>query len=266
MIIVGERINSSRKAIQPAIENQDGAAIQDIAKKQVEAGAHYVDVNAGTFLSREPEYLEWLVKTVQEVVDVPLCVDSPNPEATERAIQACQKTPMLNSISGESKRVDLMLPLLKKYGCSVIALCMDDSGVPEGAEKRFQIASELLQKLEGEGVDRSRVFFDPLIYPISTGSHFGQVALDTIRLIKGSMPGVQTICGLSNISHGLPNRKILNQAFLVMSMAAGLDGAIIDPLDRRMMALLMASEALLGKDDFCSGYIAAHRAGKLEEQ
>ena len=150
MIIVGERINSSRKAIQPAIENQDGAAIQDIAKKQVEAGAHYVDVNAGTFLSREPEYLEWLVKTVQEVVDVPLCVDSPNPEATERAIRACQKTPMLNSISGESKRVDQMLPLLKKYGCSVIALCMDDSGVPEGAEKRFQIACELLQKLEME--------------------------------------------------------------------------------------------------------------------
>ena len=265
MLIVGERINSSRKAIQPAVENKDSAQIQDIAKKQVEAGANYIDVNAGTFLAQEPERLEWLVRTVQEAIEVPLCIDSPNPEAAERAIKACQKTPMVNSISGESKRLAQMLPLIKRYDCTVIALCMDDSGIPEDATQRFQIATRLLQHLEKEGIARGRVFFDPLIYPISTGSHFGQVALDTIRLIKTSLPGAQTICGLSNISHGLPNRKILNQAFLVMSMAAGLDGVIFDPLDRRMMALLLASEALLGKDEFCSGYIAAHRAGKLED-
>lgn len=265
MLIVGERINSSRKAIQPAVENKDSAYIQDIANKQVEAGATYIDVNAGTFLSQEPEYLEWLVKTVQEAVDVPLCIDSPNPVAAERAIQACRKNPMVNSISGESQRLAQMLPLIQKYGCSVIALCIDDGGVPDSAEKRFQIASRLLEQLEKEGIDRSRVYIDPLIYPISTGSHFGEVALDTIRLIEASLPQAHTICGLSNISHGLPNRKILNQAFLVMSMAAGLDAVIFDPLDRRMMALLLASEALLGKDEFCSSYIAAHRAGKLED-
>jgi 5-methyltetrahydrofolate--homocysteine methyltransferase len=265
MLIVGERINSSRKAIQPAVENKDSAQIQEIARQQVEAGANYIDVNAGTFLAQEPEHLEWLVRTVQEAIEVPLCIDSPNPEATERAIKACQRTPMLNSISGESKRLAQMLPLIQKYNCQVIALCMDDSGIPDNATQRLQIASRLLQHLEKEGIDGRRVFFDPLIYPISTGSHFGQVALDTIRLIKTSLPGAQTICGLSNISHGLPNRKILNQAFLVMSMAAGLDGVIFDPLDRRMMALLLASEALLGKDEFCSGYIAAHRAGKLED-
>ncbi len=265
MLIVGERINSSRKAIQPAVESKDTAAIQDIAKKQVEAGATYVDVNAGTFLAQEPEYLEWLVRTVQEVVDVPLCIDTPNPQAAERAIKACQKAPMVNSISGESKRIAEMLPLIKKYGCQVIALCMDDSGIPDDAQSRFQIASRLLEQLKREGIEPSRVFFDPLIYPVSTGSHFGVVALDTIRRIKASLPEAQTICGLSNISHGLPNRKILNQAFLVMSITAGLDGVILDALDRRMMALLVASEALLGKDEFCSLYIAAHRAGKLEE-
>lgn len=265
MVIIGERINSSRRPIQPAIERKDSAAIQEIAKKQEEAGASYIDVNAGTFVSAEPEYLEWLVETVQQVVTVPLCIDSPNPQAAQRAIQACQRTPMLNSISGESKRVEQMLPLVKQYGCSVIALCMDDSGIPDQAEERLQIASRLLEKLQKEGVDRSRVWFDPLIYPVSTGSHFGLVALETIRLIKSSLPGAQTICGLSNISHGLPNRKILNQAFLVMCMAAGLDGVILDPLDRRMMALLLAGEAVLGKDEFCSSYIAAHRAGKLED-
>ncbi len=265
MIIVGERINSSRKAIQPAVENKDTAAIQDIAKKQVEAGATYVDVNAGTFLAQEPEYLEWLVRCVQEVVDVPLCIDTPNPQAAERAIKACQKTPVVNSISGESKRIAEMLPLIKKYGCQGIALCMDDSGIPDDAQSRFRIASRLLEQLKREGIKPNHVFFDPLIYPVSTGSHFGVVALDTIRRIKASLPEAQTICGLSNISHGLPNRKILNQAFLVMSMAAGLDGVILDPLDRRMMALLVASEAILGRDEFCSLYIAAHRAGKLEE-
>jgi cobalamin-dependent methionine synthase I len=265
MLIVGERINSSRKAIQPAVENRDRAAIQEIARRQVEAGATHVDVNAGTFLAQEPEYLEWLVRTAQEVVDVPLCIDTPNPLAAERAIQACQKTPMVNSISGESKRMAEMVPLIKQYGCQVIALCMDDNGIPDDARSRFQIASRLLEQLSKEGIGPDRVFFDPLIYPVSTGSHFGVVALDTIRLIKASLPGAQTICGLSNISHGLPNRKILNQAFLVMSVAAGLGGVILDPLDRRMMALLVASEALLGKDEFCSLYIAAHRAGRLEE-
>jgi len=265
MLIVGERINSSRKAVQPAVESKDSTFIQDIAKKQVEAGANYIDVNAGTFLSQEPEYLEWLVKTVQEAVGVPLCIDSPNPQAAERAIRACQKTPMVNSISGESKRLEQMLPLVKKHDCKVIALCMDDGGIPEKAEERFGVASRLLEELEKEGVERSRVFFDPLIYPVSTGGHFGLVALETIRLIKSSLPGTQTVCGLSNISHGLPNRKILNQAFLVMCMAAGLDAVILDPLDRRMMALLLASKALLGKDEFCSNYIAAHRAGKLED-
>ncbi|MDH7499818.1 MAG: methyltetrahydrofolate cobalamin methyltransferase [candidate division NC10 bacterium] len=265
MLIVGERINSSRKPIQPAIESKDAGTIQEIARRQEEAGADYIDVNAGTFVSAEPEYLEWLVKTVQEVVEVPLCIDSPNPEAAERGMQACKKRPILNSISGESKRLEQMLPLVKRHGCSVIALCMDDSGIPESAQGRLHIACGLLEKMEAEGVERSRVWFDPLIYPVSTGSQFGEVALETIRLIKSSLPGAQTICGLSNISHGLPNRKLLNQAFLVMCMAAGLDGVILDPLDRRMMALLLASEALLGRDEFCSRYIAAHRAGRLEE-
>ena len=266
MLIVGERINSSRKPIQPAIESKDVAAIQDIARRQVQAGATHIDVNAGTFISQEPEYLEWLAQTVQEAVEVPLCIDSPNPEAAERAIEACHKSPLVNSISGEAKRFSQMLPLLQRYGCSVIALCMDDGGIPDQAEKRLEIASRMLEQLEKEGISRNRVYFDPLIYPISTGSCFGQIALDTIRLIKSSLPGSQIICGLSNISHGLPNRKLLNQAFLVMCMAAGLDGVIFDPLDRRMMALLVASETLLGRDEYCSLYITAHREGRLEDQ
>jgi 5-methyltetrahydrofolate--homocysteine methyltransferase len=264
MLIVGERINSSRKAIQPAIENRDVRLIQEIARQQEEAGAAYIDVNAGTFVSSEPEYLEWLVETVQEAVSVPLCIDSPNPEAAERGLRACRQVPLLNSITGEKKRMEEMIPLVKRYGCQVIALCLDETGIPDRAEERLQIAARMVEALEQEGIERDRVWVDPLIYPVSTGGHYGRVALETIRLVASHLPGVHTICGLSNISHGLPNRRLLNQAFLLMCMASGLEGVILDPLDRRMMSLLLAGEALLGRDEFCSQYLAAHRAGKLE--
>jgi cobalamin-dependent methionine synthase I len=264
MIIVGERINTSRKAIGAAVASRDVAFIQNEAKQQFEAGATHIDVNAGTLVYEEPEALEWLVRIVQEVVDAPLCIDSPNPKAIERALKSHRGKAIINSITAEKERFNAILPLVKDYGCSVVALCMDDSGMPETANDRLRIVKVLADSLTKKGIKPDDVYFDPLVKPISTGSQSGMEVLDTIRRIIKDFPGYHTICGLSNISFGLPNRKHLNQSFLVMCIGAGMDSFIVDPLDQRLMANLYAARALAGMDKFCLQYLKAHRAGMFE--
>lgn len=264
MLIVGERINTSRKNITPAVESKDAEFIIDTARKQHEAGAGYIDVNAGTLVDREPEALLWLVKTVQGALDVPLTIDSPNPAAIKVALEAHKGQAMINSITAEKERYENILPLVKDYKTKVIALAMDDSGIPTTSEGRLKASRLLIDKLTSEGVALDDIYIDPLVYPISTGSHYGRAVLDTISAVRREYPGIHAICGLSNISHGLPVRKLLNQAFLVMCMTAGLDAAIIDPLDQRLMALVYASNALLGEDEYCAEYLAASRQGRFE--
>lgn len=266
MIIIGEKINTSRKAIRPAVENKDATAIQDLAKKQVEAGAHYIDVNCGTFTEEEPELLEWLVNTVQEVVDVPLCIDTPNPKALERALKANKNgKPIINSITAEKERFNSIFPYVVEYNSSIIALCMDDSGMPETADDRLRIAEGLIESMTKEGVKLEDIYIDPMVRPVGTGSHYGVVALETINKVMTEFPGIHTTCGLSNVSFGLPARKLINQAFLIMAIAAGLDSAILDPLDKKIMSFVYTAELLQGKDDFCLNYLTAYREGKLEE-
>jgi cobalamin-dependent methionine synthase I len=265
MIIIGEKINTSIKAIRPAVENMDAAAVQEVAKKQAEAGAHYIDVNCGTFPYREPELLEWLVNTVQAVTDLPLCIDSPNPEALRAALKAYKGTkPLINSVTAEKERFESIFPLVTKYNTSIIALCMDDNGMPETADQRLKIADWLINSMTKEGVRIGDIFIDPMVRPVSTGTHYGTVALETIRRVMTEFPGVHTTCGLSNISFGLPARKIINQTFLISAVAAGLDSAILDPLDKKIMSFIYSSELLQGKDEFCMNYLTAFREGKLE--
>ncbi len=265
MIIIGEKINTSIKAIRPAVENMDAAFIQDVAKKQAEAGAHYIDVNCGTFPFKEPELLEWLVNTVQETVDLPLCIDSPNPKALSRALKANKNgKPLINSITAEKQRFNEIFPLVLEYNTSIIALCMDDDGMPETADDRVRIAEKLLNDMTKEGVKPEDIYFDPMVRPIGTGSHYGVVALDTIRRIMTEFPGVHTTCGLSNISFGLPKRKLINQAFLILAIGAGLDSAILDPLDKKIMSFVYAAELVNNKDEYCMNYLTAFREDKLE--
>jgi 5-methyltetrahydrofolate--homocysteine methyltransferase len=264
MLIVGERINTSRKAIQPAVESRDAEFIVDTAKKQVEAGAKYIDANAGTLLAGEPDALEWLVKTIQGAVDVPVCIDSPSPVAIERALAVHKGQPMINSITAEKDRFAGIAPLVKEYGAKVIALAMGDGGIPENAEGRLKVASELIDKLTAMGIPVSDIYVDPLVYPIANGPAYGRAVLETIRTVKAEYPGVHAICGLSNVSHGLPIRKLINQAFLVMCVESGLDAAIIDPLDSRLVSLIYASEAIIGCDEYCMNYLTASREGKFE--
>ncbi|MBU2490076.1 MAG: methyltetrahydrofolate cobalamin methyltransferase [Proteobacteria bacterium] len=263
MFIVGELINASRKAVRQAIEEQDAGTIQDLAKSQAEAGADFIDVNAGVFVGREAEYLPWLVKTVQEVVGTPCCIDSPDPDAIAAALAVHKGRAMVNSISLELDRYDRMLPILTGSDCRVVALCMGDRGMPETAGDRFAIARDLVGQLMEQGVEADRIHVDPLVQPVSTGSRYGWEMIHSVSMIMENLPGVHTICGLSNVSYGLPERKLLNQEFVVLAMAWGLDGAIVNPTDARLMANIRAAEALLGRDEDCMEWLKAYRAGKL---
>jgi len=264
MFIVGERINASRKMIKPAIENRDADFIVKEASDQANAGADLVDVNAGVFVNKEVEYLPWLVETIQAKVDVRLCLDSPDPKAIEAALAVHKGQAMINSISLEKERFETLLPLIGKYKAKVVALCMTDTGMPKTAQERFDVASELIGKLTKGGIPLDDIYVDPLVMAVSTDSSFGIEFLQAIRLIMTGHPGVHTICGLSNISFGLPLRSHINQTFAIMGMTMGLDGLIIDPLDKRMMAGIMMAETLLGHDQYCAGYLKAYRDGRFE--
>lgn len=264
MIIIGELINASRKAVKTAIEEGDAATIQHLAVSQVEAGADYIDVNAGIFVDDEPKYLKWLVETVQEVTEKPCAIDSPSPKAISEALRVHKGVPMINSISLESERYEALMPLVAGTDAKIIALCMSDNGMPQTPDDRMKIATELVDKLTKNKVSLSNIFVDPLVQPLSVNKDFGVGFLDAIETIMKSFEGIHTACGLSNISYGLPERKVLNQTFMVMAIAKGLDGAIVNPLDQKMMASIVAAESLNGRDDFCMNYLQRYRAGGFQ--
>ncbi len=260
MLIIGEKINSTRKRIKEAIAVRDAEYLQELAIAQAEAGADYLDINTGAFPSEEVELMEWLVGVVQDVVDVPLAIDSANPAALQAGLKLHRKpSPLINSITIEQAKFDAVLSLVKDYGAKVLALAIDDGGITKTAEERFGVAGRLIGALCAEGIEPGRIYLDPLIQPVSVQNDFGLVALDVIRRIKQGFPEVNTACGLSNISFGLPKRRQLNKTFLIMAMAAGLDSAILDPCDNELMSTIKASNALLGRDRFCKEYIKAFR-------
>ncbi len=264
MIIVGELINASRKAIAGIIEAQDTEAIKKVAVDERDAGANYIDVNAGVFVGKEADYLAWLVQTVQEAVDGPCCIDSPDPKAIEKALAVHKGLAMINSISLEKERYERLLPVVAGTNLKVVALCMSDEGMPQSAAARVEIADKLINGLVKHNVPLDNIYVDPLVQPVSTDGRFGAEFLDAIQMIMTRFQGVHTMCGLSNISYGLPGRKYLNTVFAVMAISRGLDGLIIDPLDKNMMAGLIAAETLAGRDDYCTRYLKAYRGKKFE--
>ena len=264
MIIIGELINASRKAIKAAIEAQDAAAIQQVAADQAAAGADYIDVNAGIFEGKEPAKLKWLVQTVQQTTDNPCAIDSPDPLAIEAALAAHRGTPLINSISLEKARYDKLMPIIAGTDMKVIALCMSDAGMPQTVDDRMRIADELVGGLIKNNIPVENIFVDPLVQPLSVDKSFGVGFINTIEKIVATFPGIHTACGLSNISYGLPARQFMNRTFMTMAIAKGLDGAIINPTDGRMMATIIAAEALAGRDNFCMNYLKAFRAGMFE--
>jgi cobalamin-dependent methionine synthase I len=262
-IVVGERINTSRKKVQEAVEKKDTTYIKEDVTKQQKAGAHYIDVNAGARIGYEKQDMEWLLEIIQDAVTIPLCLDSPDPEVLEMAYGMVKDRPMVNSISLEKERYEAMMPFLKGKDCSVVALCMDDTGMPKSAQDVIDRAKRLVKGLEDIDIGRESIFIDPLIQPISVDTSKGIMAIDSVSGIMKELPGVHTICGLSNISYGLPQRKIINRTFLSLLMYAGLDAAIIDPLDDKIMAALKTTEMLMGNDNYCAQYLKGVRAGQI---
>jgi 5-methyltetrahydrofolate corrinoid/iron sulfur protein methyltransferase len=263
MIVVGELINASRKAIAAAIREHDGAAIQQVARDEVKHGAHFIDVNAGVFEDREAECLEWLIGQVREATETPCSVDSPSVQAAERALAAHRGSALINSISLESSRLDDFTALLAGSEHHVVALCMGDDGIPTTVDQRLTNAERLVNHLVGKGIPEERIYLDPLLQAVSTSETAGQEFLQAVTTIKQRFPKVHCICGMSNVSFGLPRRKVLNQTFAVMAVAHGLDAAILNPLDEKLMTNILVAETLAGRDQWCERYLNAHRENRL---
>jgi 5-methyltetrahydrofolate--homocysteine methyltransferase len=259
MQIIGELINASRKSMRSKIKEKDAQGVSKVARQQVDCGADYVDVNAGIFVGQEADYLRWLVQTVQEAVDAPCAIDSPDPKAVEAALAVHKGTPIINSISMEKERHDGLLPLLAGTDLKVIALCVEDGAMPETTEDRLRIAENLVNDLLKHDVKMENIYLDPLVQPLGTTDTCGKAFLDAIESIRETYPEAHTMCGLSNISYWLPNRAFANRIFMAMAIAKGLDGAIVDPRNKRMMATIQAAETLVGNDSFCENYLEAHR-------
>lgn len=264
MLIIGERINSTRKTIHEIIKDRNAGLIVKEAVSQIKAGASYIDINCAVTSGDEVQDVDWVMSVIQsEIKDVNICVDSPNYLAIERALSAYKANGrvMINSITGEEARLNKILPLAVKYKAKLIALAMDDNGMPSTADERAAVVKKILVRVKSEKFNPDDLYVDPLVRPIATEPHQAKEFLKAIPMIKGL--GLKTICGLSNVSFGLPNRKVINGSFLSMAVQAGLDAAILDPMDKLIVSNLKASRALSGLDEYCAEYIQAFREGKL---
>lgn len=263
MLVVGERINTSRPGVEPAVRERNKKFIIDEVVRQASAGAGMIDVNAGTLQDDEAEALNWLVQVAQGAMDLPLCIDSPDPDALMKALRVHNGKALINSITGEDARFGEIFPLIVEYRAAVVALAMDDSGIPADSAGRLRVAGRLVERLTAGGMSPGDIYVDTLVQPVSTDTNHGAAVLETIAGIKKNYTGVKTICGLSNVSYGLPSRRLLNRTFLAMCVAAGLDAVICDPLDRELMQTVYAADAIAGRDEFCIAYITAFREARL---
>lgn len=265
-MIIGELINSSRKIIKPLVENYDEAALLAIAEAEKEAGADYLDLNCGTFVHDEAERLSWLVKTVGEQSGLPLCLDSPSHTALAAALPLVKTDVMINSISLEKERFDNILPLALQYQAKLVALCMDGDSIPQTAEARYNLAAQLIDKLTAAGMALENIYLDPMVQPVSVSKDGAQVIFETVQRVSAAYPGVNYVCGLSNISFGLPNRKLINRYFLAQAIAAGMDSFILDPTDKQLMGCYVTARMLAGGDKaYTKDYLKAHRGGLFDE-
>ena len=260
MLIVGERLNSTRSVVHKALSQRDDGFLLKEAEKQAAAGAAFIDLNTAALLEDEVPALQWAVPLIQERVEIPLSIDTPNPLATEAGLSLHRGPALLNSITGESRRIEEILPLVREFKPKVIALCMDDEGLPRSPDQALATAERMTGLLVKEGVDEGDIFIDPLVQPISTDQDAANLFLGSLRKIKEGLPAVKTIAGISNVSFGLPRRKLINRTLLALALHAGLDAAIIDPLDGRLKEVIHSTEALAGRDVYLKDYLAFIRS------
>lgn len=266
MIIIAERINATRKNIKKALEKKDEGFILNEAKNQISAGCDFLDLNAGLGRGTEPEDLAWLIELIQgSFPDVKLCLDSSDTLAIKKGLPLVKNKPvMINSINAETTKMGSLLPVLKDYpDAYVVALTMDNSGIPKNPEKSVEIASLLHEKLTGIGIKEENIFFDSLVQTVSADPWAFIIYLKALKGIKQKFPGTKATCGMSNVSFGLPKRKLINQYALAIAVYEGLDSAIVDPLDPEIHQVICVVDILTGKDQFCINYLTKFREGKI---
>ncbi|WP_213975237.1 methyltetrahydrofolate cobalamin methyltransferase [Tepidanaerobacter acetatoxydans] len=263
MIIIGEKINGTIPSVKKAIEEKDEKIIHDLAVRQADAGADYIDVCAGTTPEIEVETLKWLMNIVQDATDKPLCIDSPNPRTIETVFGYAQKPGIINSVSLEGDKCEVIYPLIQGTDWQVIALTCDNKGIPSDVKTRIGITDGLVEKAEKYKITPDRIHIDPLVIALATDNQSLLKFIETMKIIKEKYNNIKITSGLSNISFGMPLRRVINQTFLTLAIYAGMDSAIMDPCNRDMMATLLATEALLGRDRYCRKFTNAYRKGKI---
>ena len=258
-VIIGERINpTGRKMLAKEMAEGDFSRVEKDALAQVAAGAHMLDVNAGIPLADEPGILAETIKLVQSLTDVPLSIDSSIVAALEAGLEVYQGKALLNSVTGEEERLESVLPLVKKYNCAVVAISNDETGISEDPDVRFEVAKKIVERAEDHGIPRADVVVDPLVMPIGAMGTAGVQVMQLVRRLREELK-VNTTCGASNVSFGLPNRDGVNAAFLTMAMASGLTSAITNPLHDSIMQAVMGGDVMLGKDSNCANWIRKYR-------
>lgn len=264
MQIIAERINATRSSIAQAIKDRDADHIAEETRKQDEAGAHWIDVNAGSDPDKELDNLKWAVEVVQDNTDLPLCIDSSTPEVFRTILPMLENDDtMINSVNGEDAKIESILPIAAEYNTRLVALTMAEGGLPKSVDERLTIAEKILDAASDVGLDADHVYFDPCVQPVSTSQEQAQQVVESVKAIKEKFAEAKTTCGLSNVSYGLPYRGILNRTFLSFLLQVGLDSAIIDPTEPDMVPTVLAAEVLAGSDQMCMNYITAQRQGKL---
>jgi len=254
-VVIGERINpTGRKKLAEQMAAGDYAQVEADAVAQVAAGAHVLDVNAGVPMADEPQMMNEMVELVQSLTDVPLCLDSSMPAALEAGLVACTGKALVNSVTGEEESLEAVLPLVKKHGAAVVAICNDEEGISEDVEKRFAVAKKIVERAIDHGIPRQDVVVDPLVMPVGAVGNSGKAALTLVRRIREELK-LNTTCGASNVSFGLPNRVELNGAFLAMLIGAGLTSAIVNPLHPEIMTSIGGAEVLAGIDNRCKRWM-----------
>lgn len=258
-IIIGERINpTGRKAVLAALKEGDFDIVRQDAIRQVAAGAAILDVNAGVPGADEPALLQQVMQEVMSVTDVPLCIDTADPEALSAALSVYEGKALINSVNGEERSMSAVLPLAKEHGAAVIGLCMDDDGIPETAEDRLRVASKIIERAGKLGIGPEDIAIDPLALTMGADSNAGRIALETIELVVKEF-GVNVTMGASNISFGMPDRKYINSTFIAMAIHAGLTCPITNPLVMEVNTAVLAADLSMGRDEYGMNWIKAYR-------
>jgi len=256
--VIGERINpTGRKMLAAEMAAGNYERVERDALAQVEAGAHILDVNAGIPMIDEPAVLAQVVRLVQSITDVPLCIDSSIVEALRCGLEAYQGKALVNSVTGEDERLESVLPLVKKHAAAVIAITNDESGISDDPDERFAVAKMIVERAMDHGIPKEDVIIDPLVMPIGAKGDAGRAVLRIIQRVTEEL-GCNTVCGASNVSFGLPNRKGINMTFVPMLIAAGMTAAITNPLEAEITQAILAADALMGNDENCAAWIAAN--------